>query len=113
MGRAFLTLYDATQDRTWLDRARVAGRFVLVNFRSPEDAGFLTARTRTDQAYTPHPERAENIEVIRFRNQLSRTTNDAEFEAAALSAMRYTATPEIARKFPSAARLLVELFAER
>jgi len=50
--------------------------------------------------------------MIRLCNQLSRPTNDAEFEAAAQPVMRDAATPEIARKLPSATRLLVELFAE-
>ncbi len=109
MGRAFLTLYYSTQDSTWLERTRTAAGFMQANFRSPDDLGFLTAKTPTDQAYRPHPERDENIEMVRFCNQLFHVTNDAKFEAAARSAMRYAATPEIARRFPSAAVLLSEL----
>lgn len=89
MGRASLTLYYSTQDSTWLERARTAAQFMLTSFRSPDDMGFLTAKTPTDRAYTPHPERDENIEMVRFCNQLFHVTNDAKFEAAALSAMRY------------------------
>src|SRR5262249_30382959 len=66
MGRAFLALYAVTADRTWLERAEQAAKFIAANFKgtsgyiSSANAGTLKAKPQLD----------ENAGVVRFANLL-------------------------------------------
>ncbi|HEY6251809.1 MAG TPA: DUF255 domain-containing protein, partial [Candidatus Angelobacter sp.] len=51
MARAFLALYGATGDRQWMERTEAAVKFIGNNFQDKLGAGFITAKTSTDQAY--------------------------------------------------------------
>jgi len=108
MARAFLALYSATGDRAWLTRAEAAAKFIQQNFRNPAGAGYLTSHTPTDRSYTPHPERDENVMVLRFANVLEHYTGDSADRDMAENAMRYLAAPVVANRLPASSVLLAE-----
>ncbi len=108
IGQAFLSLYEVTSDREWLNRAEDARRFIAGNFASENAAGFATSKSSTDHAYKPHPERDENAQVVRFSNLLSEYTGERGDHETAAAAMRYLATPEVATAWLSAPVLLAE-----
>ncbi len=99
MGRAFLNLYTATGDRKWLADAEKAAKFMDKNFRVTTNggAGFATADLKTTVP-APQPLLDENVGMVRFANLLYRYTNNAQFDKMAKQAMRYLATPAIARQ---------------
>jgi uncharacterized protein YyaL (SSP411 family) len=108
MARAFLTLYSATGDRAWLTRTEQAIAFIQANFKG-EQAGYVTSKTSTDRAYTPRPLRDENISLARTANLLARYTGNDQYRAMAELAMKFLATPAIARAFPTSGVLLANL----
>jgi hypothetical protein len=108
MGRAFLALYEATGDRRWLAQAETSAKFIATNF-SVGPAGFTTAKAPTDRAYTPRPERDENMLVARFGNLLARYTGNDAYRKMAERAMRYLVAPEIAKFMPTGGTLLANL----
>ncbi len=107
MSRAFLELYLVTADRRDLQRAQDAASFIAGHFqpRTP-GTGFITSATATDAAFKPHPDRDENIALVQFATLLSAATGNTEDQALATEAMRYLATPAIAKQWLSAGTLL-------
>ena len=104
-GLAFVDLFHATGDRTWLDRAQAAAAFIDRTFRAPGLAGYVTAKP--GHAYDrPRPQRDENVTVARFGAALDKASG----RGLELSrhAMRYLASPEIARQFATASVLLAD-----
>lgn len=97
MGRAFLSLYQATADRKWLSRAEECGTFIDGNFIIGQ-AGFVTARPTPGAVLQPDPLLDENVMAARFFNLLHEYSGNSEFKQAASRAMKYLATPEIANK---------------
>ena len=100
MGRAFLHLYASTGNRVWLDRAKSSARFIDQHFRNHSDtnaAGFATADLLAKTQPPPQPQFDENGVVARFANLLFHYTEREEYQSMAQHAMRYLATPEIAR----------------
>jgi uncharacterized protein len=91
MGRAFLSLYQATGDRAWLRRAQDAAKFINTQLAAKDGPGFLTA-------VSAGPQLDENIAAARFANLLYRYTNDKTYRAMAENAMKYLSTPEVARQ---------------
>ena len=108
MVRAFESLYTVTADRQWLKRTQETMDFISKNFTSTEVPGYVTSRVGTDSAYKPHPQRDENILMVRTANLLNHYTGDSEYTKMATQAMRYIGTPEIARTFPAASALLAD-----
>jgi uncharacterized protein YyaL (SSP411 family) len=108
MTRAFLSLYAATQDRAWLERARHSLEFIPSSFRNRAGAGYVTARAAADAAYQPRPERDENVALARAANAAWRVTGDANLRKIAEEAMRYVVTPQIARAYTAAPTLLAD-----
>lgn len=102
MGRAFLTLYVATADKAWLEKAQNAAEFIARHFShdtgSGASAGYLTSEATVSGALKPEPLLEENIVLARFANMLYQYTGKPEFKKMSEQAMRYLATPEIARK---------------
>jgi uncharacterized protein YyaL (SSP411 family) len=115
MGRAFLSLYASTANREWLQRAEAAADFMVENFepmvREGVAAGFVTAKAPPASApgFRPEPQRDENILALRFFNLLYHYSGKAAYRRAAEQAMRYLATPRIARRRPTAGVLLSAL----
>ena len=98
MGRAFLSLYEATGDRQWLKRATEAGDFVAAHFVQNNAPGLLTAESKVTSGPKPDPLLDENIAAARFFNLLSKYSGKPDYKKIAENSMRYLATPEIARK---------------
>jgi uncharacterized protein YyaL (SSP411 family) len=109
MARAFAALYGATGDRLWLAHAQSTMKFVAENFRDAKGAGFLTTKAPTDHAYTPHPQRDENVMVARTATLLFHYTGDAQYEETAKRAMRLLAAEPIVYRLPAASALLADL----
>jgi hypothetical protein len=107
MGQGLLDLYIVDGDRDDLRAAIAAEKFIAVAF-APEGPGqgFVSSRTATDAAYRPHPDREENIALVRFASMLAFITGDEQIHATAAEAMRYVAAEQIALRPLSAGVLL-------
>jgi hypothetical protein len=107
MGQAFLALYNVTGDRDALKSAEDAAGFIDQTFApASPGAGFITAKTATDRAYSPHPDRDENIALVRFASMLAFVTGDDKLHAMAAESMRYLAADSVALRPLSAGILL-------
>ena len=94
MGRAFLSLYAATADRIWLDRASAAATYIGSHFtNSAGTPGFVTAASHG--ALKPAVELDENVTAARFFNLLGRYTGNPAQQELARRAMRYVAAPQV------------------
>lgn len=107
MTRAFVSLYSATGDRQWLAHAESSLRFIDANFRDPQ-AGYDTSKKPTDAAYTPHPERDENVMIVRTAILLFHYTGNAEYQKISDQAMRFVAAEPIVRRLPASSVLLAD-----
>ena len=105
MSRAFLKLYESTADRSCLTRAEAGLRFIAANFQSRKHAGFITAANSTVES---RPERDENVAIARLANLLSHYTGNEAYRKIADEAMRFIATPAIARQYAAAGLLLAD-----
>jgi hypothetical protein len=108
MARAFESLYGVTGDREWLNKARQTMDFIAKNFAAGETPGYVTSKVATDSAYRPHPQRDENILVVRTANLLYHYTGDSQYTKMAAQAMKYLGAPRIASTFPAAGVLLAD-----
>jgi uncharacterized protein len=107
MGQAYLELYNVTGDREDLRAATAAGGFIAAHFAPrASGTGFLTSATATDAAYRPHPDRDENIALVRFASSLALASGDERFHAMEMEAMRYLAAESVATEPLSAGILL-------
>jgi uncharacterized protein YyaL (SSP411 family) len=107
MGQAFLALYNVTGDREDLNAAKSAARYIAANFRpATPGTGFVTSRTATNAAYRPHPDRDENIALVRFASMLAFATGDKGDHAIGAEAMRYLAASSVVLQPLSAGILL-------
>ncbi len=103
MGRAFLTLYQATGDLQWLKKATQAADFIAKHFENKDakdklSTGFLTAEAKAGEIVAPEPLLEENQVICRFANLLNQYTGEARHKQMAESAMRYLSTPDIIAK---------------
>ncbi len=107
MGQGLLDLYIVDGDHEDLRGAIAAEKFIASAFK-PEGPGmgFVSSRTPTDAAYRPHPDREENIALVRFASMLAFITGDERIHATAAEAMRYVAAEQVALKPLSAGVLL-------
>jgi uncharacterized protein len=100
MGRAFLGLYAVTADRAWLKKAEQSGDFIAQHFRENDrQAGLVTAEVARHGIQKPEPLYDENVMLARFANLLYHYSGKPLYKQIAQQAMRYLATPEIAKKF--------------
>jgi hypothetical protein len=107
MGQAFLELYSVTGDRDDLRAAMGAGGFIAAHFApAARGTGFVTSATATDAAFRPHPDRDENIALVRFASMLALASGEERFRAMGLEAMRYLAAESVATEPLSAGILL-------
>jgi uncharacterized protein YyaL (SSP411 family) len=107
MGQGLLDLYIVDGDREDLKAAVDAEKFIAAVF-APEGPGkgFVSSRTATVAAYRPHPDREENIALVRFASMLAFVTGDDQIHATAAEAMRYVAAEQVALRPLSAGVLL-------
>jgi uncharacterized protein YyaL (SSP411 family) len=107
MGQALLALYNVTGDREDLKAAQAAARFIAANFApAGSGKGFVTSKMATDAAYKPHPDRDENIALVRFAAMVAFASGDESFRVTAAEAMRYLAADAVALRPMSAGVLL-------
>jgi uncharacterized protein YyaL (SSP411 family) len=105
MGRACLELYAATADRSWLTYAAAAARFIDRNFRADlrerRQPGYYPVaamgKAAGGAALKPRQDADGNIAVVRFANLLAYYSGDEAYRKIADNAMRYLATPKVAR----------------
>ena len=104
-GLAFVDLFHATGDQEWLRRAQAAAGFIDRTFRVPGLAGYVTARPA--HAYDrPRPQRDENVTVARLGAALAKASGDGL--DLSRHALRYLASPEVARRFGTSSVLLAD-----
>lgn len=105
MGRACLALHLATGDRMWLDRAEAAANAISQTFVLPGVPGVATA-ARAAGRLEPRPQLDENAAVVSFAVDLA-AWGDPRWRALGDVAMRWLASPEIARSRRLPAAVLV------
>ena len=91
MGQAFMDLYGATADRSWLSAAASAGEFVGRTFKS-DAGGFLATKAAEANigAFTKAARQLDDqVAVARIMNLLHRYTGNAAYRDFAEHAMRY------------------------
>ncbi|HET9482912.1 MAG TPA: hypothetical protein VFO79_03060, partial [Xanthomonadales bacterium] len=93
MGRAMLSLYRITGDRSWLVHSAAAAAFVEARFRA---ASGYAAGVRGDAPIAPLPHLDENIALARWTNLLARYTGDPAHAATARHALAWLARPDVA-----------------
>jgi len=96
MARAFLTLYQVTADRKWLQRAEATAEFAAVQFKG--DAGYVAFRGSLGGKLAPKPQTDENVAFARLTNLLQHYSGRMEERACAEHAMRYLAAPSVAER---------------
>jgi uncharacterized protein YyaL (SSP411 family) len=105
--RAFLDLHRATNDPAWLARAEETAAFVDRTFRVPGLAGYVTARP-SHAVDRMRPQRDENVALARLGAALAAATGRPAGLDLASHALRYLASPEVARRFATASVLLAD-----
>lgn len=116
MGRAYLSLYQATADRKWLNKAESAANFIEKHFSnkivesmtnqspgdmkdsSPRTAGYLTSEAKPKVVPRPDPLLEENQKLVQFANLLFHYTGQEKYQAMAKQSMRYLSSPAILDK---------------
>jgi len=96
MARAFLTLYQVTADRKWLQRAQETVQFAADHFQGA--AGYVAFAHSLGEKLAPKPQTDENSTFARLTNLLRHYTGQAENRARAEHAMRYLAAPSVAER---------------
>ena len=89
MGRAFLTLYTCTGNRSWLRKASDSVDFISKNFST--DLGYVTSPDVG--AIKSRPQLDENVGLARLACLLWHFTGNADYKVVAEKAMRFVATP--------------------
>ena len=107
MGQGLLALYNVTGERSYLTAGTAAAKYIAAHFApAAAGTGFVTSVKPTDAAYASHPDRDENIGLVRFAAMLALATGDDDFHGMALEAMRYLAAKTVALAPLSAGILL-------
>jgi uncharacterized protein YyaL (SSP411 family) len=110
MGRACVSLWEATREREWIDRATAAASFIAKHFALPKgSAGYASLAMTSKVTNVPRrPNRDENVLVARFASALHRATSNPGHRAMAERAMRFLAAPSVASARPVGPVLLAD-----
>ncbi len=111
MGKAFLDLYQATGDLSWLEKSKAASSFIQKTFshkESNKDFGFVSSATPIAGGLNADLDKDENIQVARLTNLLFHYTGETAFKKTAEQAMTYLASPTLVKELPTGGQLLVE-----
>jgi uncharacterized protein len=95
MGQAFLQLYIATADRTWLDRSMKAADFITAHFKIEDTVGLETSIGPTVGPRQIVMEFDENAGAARWGNLLAQYTGRSADREMAATALKYIVTPQI------------------
>ncbi len=96
VARAFLTLYEVTADRKWLQRAGETAKFAAQHFKG--EAGYLAFEGSLGGKLAPKPQVDENTVFARLTNLLFYYTGETANREQAEHAMRYLAAPGVAAR---------------
>jgi thiol:disulfide interchange protein len=98
MGRAFLSLYQATGNRRYLSLSENAAHYIDQHFKNSDNTpGFFTAApTGNTVLKSMQSDRGENVVLARLTNLLYQYTGNDFYKKLAENAMRYLATPSVA-----------------
>jgi len=96
MARAFLSLYQVTGDRKWLQRAQETERFAASQFKG--EAGYVAFRGSLGGKLQPKPQVDENVLFARVANLLQYYSGQTANLSDAEHAMRFLAAPGIAER---------------
>ena len=91
MGRAFLTLYMVTADRSWLRQAEEAANYIDQQFKG--ELGYLTSPSIG--ALKAKPQIDENADVARFANLLEKYSGIETYGTMAKHAMQFLSIPAV------------------
>jgi uncharacterized protein len=92
MGRAFLTLYTVTADRSWLRQAEEAANYIDQQFKG--DLGYLTSPSIG--ALKAKPQIDENADLARFANLLEKYSGIETYGTIAKHAIQFLSIPAVA-----------------
>ena len=101
MAQAFLSLYQSTAERHWLEKATQTLEFIEVNFRNTE-GGYNSAAVEpaTEGVFAIPVKQIDEIAALaRTANLAWHYTDDAELRQMAEHAMRYLAAEELSELF--------------
>jgi uncharacterized protein YyaL (SSP411 family) len=111
MGRALLSLYQATAERHWLMRAEETANFIARNFVSDSRVGIAESSTNNKTKLPPAIAIDDNVLVARFANLLYHYSGDKAYKNLAEDAMRYLSSEQTLaiRKYLVAGILLANM----
>ncbi|MCB0327339.1 MAG: thioredoxin domain-containing protein [Bdellovibrionales bacterium] len=109
MGKALLSLYEHTANRSWLKHSEQALAYIDSQFTNPDSkvGGYITS-LHTIAGKAALPDREEHIALTRYANSLHDYTGNSDYDVIAKRAMRYLSIPEIARQAYTAGVLLAD-----
>ncbi len=107
MGRAWLALYQATADRTYLRKAQLSADAIDNHFTHPV-AGYGSSLPEKGASFAPHPNGTENFQLCRFANHLYHFTGDKKYRVISERALRYLLSPEVIDRSSPAAILIAD-----
>jgi thiol:disulfide interchange protein DsbD len=97
MGMAYVLMYTATTDKTYLNHAKDAANFIEKKFLNKNKIGFIShvvhGNNFPDTQAILSPD--ENVLVMRFMNILYYYTGDEAYHQMSINALRYLSLPEI------------------
>jgi len=95
VGNAFLTLYKATSDPEYLNRAVDAAQFINKYFQNPKGDGFVTSLVLTSSTDSLVFSAEENADIVRFTAVLWSYTGDKFLQQMQASAFHYLIKPDV------------------
>jgi uncharacterized protein YyaL (SSP411 family) len=98
MGSAFLALYGATGDGTWLARAGAAADYIRAHFAMGSGPGYASSDTTAASLPGPRPEFDESVALGRFANLLGHATGRSQDHSLAESSLGWALLPGIATR---------------
>jgi len=109
VAEAYVSLYQSTGRRDYLQRARYTLAFIYAIFRfgGEKGAGYAVAYAPASAVIKPLPQIDENIAFTRLAIRVHHLTGDESFRDMAERAMRYLATPVIATERLTEAGILL------
>ena len=95
MAQAFLSLYESTADRQWLNEAIKTGNYIDLRFQDKERGGFFSSVLPKGSIFdTAFKDEEENVSLARFMIRLYHYSGKENYKKSAQHAMRFLASPD-------------------
>lgn len=100
MARAYLSLYEASADRNYLNKSAKLANFIADNFKA-EEAGFISSKLFEEgsqlvsQILKPEPVLTENIKLAQYFNLISHYSGQEDLKENSLHIMKYLGSKEL------------------